>query len=450
VANVDAGIWQRIIEHVISHGGNLIRAWFSDVEPVAMDHGLLAIQAPGPDEQRYLEQHAVRLFTDAAQQATGRLVGVCFLAPTPATPPAEAAEASGEEGAAAPPAPPVADEVPPNPDYTFETFVAGPCSRLAHAACQAVCESPGRAYNPLFVHGDVGLGKTHLLHAICHEILRRHDDHRCVMLSCETFVNRFIEAVQDGRLHEFRYRYRQADVLIIDDVQFLAGREQTQEEFFHTFNTLYQMQKQIVVSSDRHPAEIPDLEKRLVSRFNWGLVTRVDRPSYETRVAIVRKKAALRSIRLADDVVCLIAATVDSNTRELEGAIAKVAMLAQVYDRPIDLDLAGEALGAGESRARREITIDQILEAVTSRFGVRLADLQSRKRSRSIAFPRQICMYLARTLTKHSLEEIGGYFGGRDHTTVLHANRTIGAQRRQDAELNAMLENLSRELQRSA
>ncbi|MFW6146611.1 MAG: chromosomal replication initiator protein DnaA [Planctomycetota bacterium] len=449
MANVDAGIWQSIIEHVISHGGNLIRAWFSDLDPVAMDHGLLAIQAPGPAEQQYLEQHASRLFTDAAQQATGRLVGVCFLAPGP-TGATDDAPADGDAPSAPAAVDAVPDEVPVNPDYTFETFVAGPCSRLAHAACQAVCESPGQAYNPLFVHGDVGLGKTHLLHAISHEILRRDPGRRCVMLSCETFVNRFIEAVQEGRLHDFRYRYRQADVLIIDDVQFLAGREQTQEEFFHTFNTLYQMQKQIVVSSDRGPAEIPDLEKRLVSRFNWGLVTRVDKPSYETRVAIVRKKAAMRSLPLGDDVVCLIAATVDSNTRELEGAIAKVAMLAKVYDRPIDLKLTGEALGAHEPVGRREITIDQILEAVTRRFGVRLADLQSRKRSRSIAFPRQICMYLARALTKHSLEEIGGYFGGRDHTTVLHANRTIGTQRRQDAELNAMLENLSRELQRSA
>ncbi|NLF29656.1 MAG: chromosomal replication initiator protein DnaA [Planctomycetes bacterium] len=441
MAQVDAGIWQSIIQHVISHGGGLIRPWFSDLEPVAMDHGLLEIQAPGPAQQRYLEQHASRLFTEGAQQATGRLVGVCFVAT------ATAVTADDED---APAAAAVPDEVPVNPDYTFETFVAGPCSRLAHAACQAVCESPGQAYNPLFVHGDVGLGKTHLLHAICHEIVRRHGDSRVVMLSCEAFVNQFIEAVQEGKLHEFRYRYRQADALIIDDVQFLAGREQTQEEFFHTFNTLYQMQKQIVLSSDRGPAEIPDLEKRLVSRFNWGLVTRVDKPSYETRVAIVRKKAALRSIRLGDDVVCLIAATVDSNTRELEGAIAKVAMLAKVYDRPIDLKLTAEALGAHEPSARREITIDLILEAVTSRFGVRLADLQSKKRSRSIAFPRQVCMYLARTLTKHSLEEIGGYFGGRDHTTVLHANRTIAARRGQDAELNAMLENLSRELQRSA
>ena len=441
--SVDVGLWQRITEHVVSHGGNLIRPWFAQLEPISMDRGLLEIQAPGTAEQRYLQRHATRLFTEGAQVATGRLVGVRFLTG------GDPAEASGSAGASAVEDQPPDYTDPINRDYTFETLVTGPCNRLAHAACVAVCESPGDTYNPLFIHGDVGLGKTHLLHAVCHELTRQSADVRYCVLSCETFVNHFIEAVEKGKLHEFRYRYRHADVLVIDDVQFLSNREQTQEEFFHTFNTLYQTQKQIILSCDRSPSEIPRLEDRLASRFSWGLVARVDKPGYETRVAIVRKKSRLRNIDVPEDVVCRIAAEVDSNSRELEGAIAKVAMLAKVYDRPIDMGVAEEALGTNEPRPQREISIERILDAVSRRFNVRLADIQSKKRTKSIAFPRQICMYLARQLTRHSLEEVGGYFGGRDHTTVLHANRTVQALRDGDGQVNATLEQLTRELQSS-
>ncbi len=437
MGEVNSGIWQRIIEHVINHAGNLIRPWFTQLEPVAMEHGLLEIQAPGHREQQYLQQHATRLFTEAAQIATGRLISVCFLAAKTETPPADDQPQTDF----------FAGAMPVNQDYTFDNFVTGRCNRLAHAACHAICESPGKTYNPLFIHGNVGLGKTHLLHAVCHELTARNPGAQCCLLSCETFVNHFIEAVERGKLHEFRYRYRHADLLVIDDVQFLAGHEQSQEEFFHTFNTLYQSQKQLILSSDRSPTEIAELEDRLISRFNWGLVARVEKPSYETRVAIVRKKAKWRQIEIPEDVVCLIAGTIDSNFRELEGAIAKVTMLAKVYDRPIDMAIANEALGAAVDQPRREVTIEQILEAVMQRFSIRLTDLQSKKRSKSIAFPRQICMYLARSLTRHSLEEIGGYFGGRDHTTVLHANRTIKAQRAQNVQLNATLEQLIRELQ---
>jgi chromosomal replication initiator protein len=451
VSSVDAGLWQRIIEHVVAHAGNLIRPWFDQLDPISMEHGLLEIQAPGPAQQRYLHQHALRLFTEAAQAATGRLVGVCFLLPpaaeapaVPAGTPAKLTAPGQDESPAGP------QEDPLNPEYTFENLVTGPCNRLAHAACVAVCETPGKTYNPLFIHGDVGLGKTHLLHAICHEMAGKSaNGGGYCMLSCEMFVNHFIEAVEHGQLHDFRYRYRHADVLIIDDVQFLSGREQTQEEFFHTFNALYQTQKQIILSSDRGPGEIEHLEDRLVSRFSWGLVARVDKPGYETRVAIVRKKARLRSMELGEDVVCLIAACVDSNPRELEGAIAKLALLAKAYGRSIDLSLAQEALGADGAPTKREITIQQILEAVTHRFNVRLADLQSHKRHKSIAFPRQVCMYLARQLTRHSLEEVGGYFGGRDHSTVLHANRTVQSLRQNDGQVNALLEQMTNELQRN-
>jgi chromosomal replication initiator protein len=442
MASVDPALWERIIQHVVTQGGNIIRPWFTQLEPVSLEHGLLEIQAPGKRELDYCRRHATSLFTEAAQAATGRLVGACFLSP--------AQRRNVEEGTYQPVEPAVAsaeESVPLGADYTFEAFVTGPCNRLAHAACLAVSEGPGKNYNPLYIHGSVGLGKTHLIQATCRKILERQADAKICMLSCEMFVNHFIESVERGQLHEFRYRYRHADILAIDDIQFLSAHEQTQEEFFHTFNTLYQAQKQIILTSDRGPGQIPDLEERLVSRFNWGLVAQIDRPCYEIRVAIVRKKARLRGVNLPEDVICFIAGSVESNTRELEGAIARVAMLAQVTGRTFDLPLAQDALGGPSAPARREITIEDILNAVTTRFNVRLADLQSRKRSRSIAFPRHICMFLARNLTRHSLEEIGGYFGGRDHTTVLYANRTVENLRSTDPQLHATLELITQELQ---
>ncbi|MHC4294488.1 MAG: chromosomal replication initiator protein DnaA [Planctomycetota bacterium] len=440
MAVVDRMLWQRIIQHVVASGGNHIRPWFTKLEPLSLEHGLLEIQVPGAKERSYCQKHASRLFTEAAQAATGRLVGVCFLTR------AEENELYEDTDIAAPLQPEQA-WTPFNEDYTFQSFVNGPCNRLPYAACLAVSESPGKTYNPMFIHGNVGLGKTHLLQATCHKIARNMPGTNICYLSCEAFVNHFIEAVERGQLHEFRFRYRHADVLAIDDIQFLSDHEQTQEEFFHTFNTLYQSQKQIILSSDRGPAQIPDLEERLVSRFNWGLVARIDRPCYETRVAIVRKKAKMRGVDLPENAICFIAGKIDSNTRELEGAISKIAMLAQVCDRRIDLALAEEALGTEPLPTKREVTIEHILNAVTSRFSVRLADLQSKKRSRSIAFPRQICMYLARTLTRHSLEEIGGYFGGRDHTTVLHANKMIERLRKEDAQFQATLDLLAQEIQ---
>ena len=445
MATVDRGLWTRIIQQVVADGGNIIRPWFTQLEPISLDYGLLEIQTPGRKEQKYCQRNATRLFTEAAQAATGRLVGVCFLT--------EAQQSTQPDASAAAGAALVEDDDTAlrfNEDYSFGTFVMGPCNRLAHAACTAVSEAPGRSYNPLFLHGSVGLGKTHLLQAACRRISAASERPNVCMLSCETFVNHFIEAVGRGALHEFRYRYRHADVLAIDDIQFLSDHEQTQEEFFHTFNTLYQSQKQIILSSDRSPSEISGLEERLVSRFNWGLVAQIDRPCYETRMAIVKRKAELRSVDLSQDVVCFIAGTIDSNTRELEGAISKVAMLARVTDRPIDVEVAREALGAARDAQRREITIESILSVVAPRYNVRLADLQSKKRNRSIVFPRQICMYLARTLTRHSLEEIGGYFGGRDHTTVMHANRSIAGKLAEDVTFQATIERLTREIQAKA
>ena len=443
MAAVDRALWELIVQKVVANGGNIVRPWFTQLEPIALEHGLLEIQVPGDHEQRYCRQQATRLFTDAAQQATGRLVGVCFLTR------AQFGSAGTEAEYVSSPMIPEDSASALIKDYTFDSFVTGPCNRLGRAASGAVSESPGRTYNPLFLHGSVGLGKTHLLHAACAKVKADNPKASICVLSCEMFVNHFIDAVQRGQLHQFRYRYRHTDVLAIDDIQFLADHEQSQEEFFHTFNTLYQSQKQIVLTSDREPKEIHRLEERLISRFNWGLVAQVGRPCYETRVAIVKKKAQMRNVQLPDEVICFIAGSIQSNTRELEGAISRISMLATVVDRPIDLALAEEAIGTRADQNGREVTIEDILNAVTSRYSVRLADLQSKKRSRSIALPRQICMYLARSLTRHSLEEIGGYFGGRDHSTVLHANKTINGLCHTDVELQATIESLTREIQAS-
>ena len=436
MASVTLRLWQQILAHIREHNESIVQPWFNSLEAVQLDNGVLEIRAASALKKGYLQKQAREAFVRAAQTVTGRLVGVRFVS---------------SEGRAVEPRPGgrLAESelytVPKN-DYTFDTFVVGRSNRLAHAACVAVSESPGQAYNPLFIHGSVGLGKTHLMQAVCQEVLRREPTARVLFLTCETFIHHFIEGVEKGDLHNFRYRYRHVDVLVIDDIHFLADRESSQEEFFHTFNTLYQSHKQIILSSDSAPSQIPSLEERLTSRFNWGLVARIDRPSYETRVAIVHKKAHLRGLTVPDDVVCFIATKIDSNTRELEGALTKVAGWAAINGGAINLELAKQALAESDVGQTQEISIQQIFDAVTSRFSVRLTDLQGKKRTKSIVYPRQICMHLARRLTRHSLEEIGGYFGGRDHTTVLYAIRTIDQQRSYDAHLQALLEEICHNL----
>jgi len=435
-SDLPEAVWQDILGYVRVHYPRLVRGWFDALRPGALENGELEIVAANSAQQRYLDVHCLQAFIAAAQAATGHLVTVRFSSKQT---PADATEDIW---------PVTQASTPLNPEYIFENFVVGPCNRLAHAASVAVSESPGTAYNPLFVHGDVGLGKTHLLQAICHAVASREPQAKILYLSCETFMNDFLEAVELGLLHSFRYRYRHVDVLVIDDVQFLADRERSQEEFFHTFNTLYQAQKQIVLSADSPPEEIPSLQERLVSRFKWGLVARIDAPCYETRMAIVRKKARLRGVDLPEEVVEYIASVVTTNTRELEGALQKTIGLSQAYGQPIDLALAQEALGESGT-PRRRVTIQEIIERVSRHFGVRPADIQGKRRTKSITLPRQVCMYLARELTDHSLEEIGGYFGGRDHTTVIHACRTVAALREQDAAIRQTLDDLAQSLRRA-
>ncbi len=315
-----------------------------------------------------------------------------------------------------------------NEDYVFEHFVVGPSNQLAHAASLAVANAPAQAYNPLFLHGSVGLGKTHLQHAICARVLAKKPEAKIIYLSCETFVNQFISAVEAGDMEDFRYRYRHVDMLLIDDIHFLARKERTQEEFFHTFNTLYNSRKQIVLSSDSPPREIPTLEDRLVSRFKWGLVTEIEQPDHETRVAIVRQKAERRGTTLPDGIAELIADNISTNVRELEGAVLRVIGYASLSGKPLTLDVAREALRDVVQPKERKVTIETILRTVAEHFGVKSSEITGKRRHKSISLPRQVCMYLARHLTEYSLVEIGGQFGGRDHTTVIYANEKIARE----------------------
>lgn len=426
--------WDDILAHLRLNHQPVVRGWFTDLQPAGIDTGALTIHAANDAQVRYLDRNARSAFVEAAQAATGRLIVVEFHAD------GQADGHSGNGSAHAFAA--LSDEIRLNPDFTFDNFVTGPSNRLAHAASLAVAGNPGVTYNPFFIHGGVGLGKTHLLQAIVRSVRERDEGLRCLYISCETFINHFIEAVERGALNEFRFRYRHVDLLVIDDIQFLAERERSQEEFFHTFNTLHQSQKQIVLSADCSPDEIPSLEERLVSRFNSGLVALMERPCPETRMAIVRKKAKLRCIEVPEDVVALIANKVETNIRDLEGALIKLDALSQTGDGRITSELATEALGM---RPRRSLKLPVLLDVVSRRFDVRIADLQGKKRSRTVTFPRHVSMYLARQLTPMSLEEIGGYFGGRDHTTVLHAARNIAKQVETDPQLQTMLDDIANE-----
>lgn len=335
-----------------------------------------------------------------------------------------------------------------SPHLDFDHFVVGPSNQLAHAASLAVAENPGRAYNPLFLHGSVGLGKTHLLNAICLKLLPKTQKIR--MMSCEAFVNQFVSALKAGSIDKLRDELRDSDVLVIDDIHFLSGKEQTQEEFFHTFNHLYQQGKQIVLSSDSLPRDIPKLEDRLISRFHWGLAVKLEPPCTETRMAIVTKKAEARGVSLPTDVVDFLARNITSNVRELEGAVVQLAALSSVTRKPITMDTAHEALRhlVNARPAPTRVATDDIIEAVCEHYNVRRSDVLSQRRTKNLAFPRHVAMFLTKELTTLTLSEIGNTFGGRDHSTVLHGINKIRGLRLKDNNLRAELERLEMILRR--
>jgi chromosomal replication initiator protein len=336
-----------------------------------------------------------------------------------------------------------------NPRNTFETFVVGSNNQMAHAAALAVAQSPAQAYNPLFIYGDTGLGKTHLMHAIGHTIQKNNPDSRIAYLSTEKFTNEFIQALQENSLTRFRQRYRNVDVILLDDVQFLAGKERIQEEFFHTFNDLFEQGRQIVLSSDRRASEIQKLEARLVSRFEWGLPADIQAPDYETRVAILRTKSAALKFDIPANVLQFIAQHISKNIRRLEGALIKVASYSALTHKPVDLAVAEMLLqDVLMEQAQNLLTIEVIQKRVADHFQIRHSDMTSKRRPANIAIPRQIAMYLTRQLTKHSLQEIGDAFGGRDHGTVIHACKAVDNMLEQDSSTRGAIDYLKAQLSR--
>ena len=339
---------------------------------------------------------------------------------------------------------------PLNPKYTFDSFVIGNSNRFAHAAALAVAEVPAKVYNPFFIYGGVGLGKTHLMHAIGHRILQIHPENKVLYISSEKFTNDFINAIMSGHPNSFRNRYRNIDVLLIDDIQFLAKKEQTQEEFFHTFNALHEANKQIIISSDRPPKDIPTLEDRLRSRFEWGLTTDIQSPDLETRIAILRKKALLENISMPNDVIVYISSRIDNNIRELEGAFNRVNAYAFLNRSPINIDLAMDALkDLFPKEKASQVTPIKIQEAVANHFKIKIDDLNSKRRTRNVTVPRQLAMYLCRELTDLSLPKIGELFGGRDHTTVIHAYEKVNRERQEDSRLSALIAEISARINNS-
>lgn len=334
-----------------------------------------------------------------------------------------------------------------NQKYTFDTFVVGNSNRFAHAASQAVAESPAKAYNPFFIYGGVGLGKTHLMHAIGHYILQQDPNCKVVYLSSEKFTNELINSIRDDKNVEFRNKYRTIDVLLIDDIQFIAGKERTQEEFFHTFNALHDANKQLVISSDRPPKEIPTLEERLRSRFEWGLITDIQPPDFETRIAILQKKAIMENIIVPDDVINFIATKIETNIRELEGALIRVVAYSSLTNCPIDMQLAEQVLkDLIPNRKPKQVTSVQIVKEVGNYFSINPEDFKSKKRTKDLAFARQVAMYLCCELTDLSLPKIGEEFGGRDHTTVIHARDKITSDIQQDVQLLNSIESIKKKI----
>ena len=335
-----------------------------------------------------------------------------------------------------------------NPKYTFKSFVVGAGNQFAHAACMAVAEQPAKAYNPLFLYGGVGLGKTHLLNAIGNYLAER-SDLRIAYLTTEQFTNEVINSIRYDKMIDLRKRYRNVDMLMIDDIQFLAGKERTQEEFFHTFNTLYEAHKQIVLSSDRFPKDMPDIEERLRSRFEWGLIADLQPPDVETRIAILRKKSEDERIALPEDVIHFLATTMKNNIRELEGSLVRVGAYSSLTGQTITLDMAKNVLRDLIGDKKKIVSIEDIQEVVGSKYHLKIADLKSRRRSKTLVHPRQIAMYLCRELTDASFPEIGRQFGGKDHTTIIHACRQITKAKEADSTLHTTLEGLKEQILRA-
>lgn len=422
--------------------------WIKSCEPISISSNIIKISVPNSFTQDILEKRYKDLLINSIEAACSKTYKLEFLIASEiqeAEEPKKEVKANKADNMSIT----VNDEMSStlNPKYTFDSFVIGNSNRFAHAASLAVAESPAKAYNPLFIYGGVGLGKTHLMHAIGHYILQNNPNAKVVYVSSEKFTNELINAIKDDKNEEFRTKYRSVDVLLIDDIQFIAGKERTQEEFFHTFNTLHEANKQIILSSDRPPKEIPTLEDRLRSRFEWGLIADIQAPDFETRMAILKKKADVENLNVANEVMVYIATKIKSNIRELEGALIRIVAYSSLTNREITVDLATEALkDIISNKQNKNITIDLIQDVVSTYFNLRVEDLKSQRRTRNVAYPRQIAMYLSRKLTDMSLPKIGEEFGGRDHTTVIHAYEKISEGLNRDESLENTINDITKKL----
>jgi len=439
--------------------------WFHEVELACMDDKSVTLRVPNPIHQFFIESNFLTVLQSAFEECGSGTREVRFVFSSNGEHSNGNGNGNGDAEAddfadiPAPVAEPAAPRRPNrqaigqslgmNPRNSFDTFVVGANSQFAHAASQAVAQSPAKTYNPLFIYGGSGLGKTHLLQAIGHHVLAARRDFKVAYISCEQFTNEFIDAIQHATLVRFRKRYRQADVLMIDDIQFLAGRERSQEEFFHTFNALHDGHKQIVLSSDRPASEIEKLEQRLVSRFEWGMTAELQPPDLETRIAILKKKAEAMSIVLDAWVIDFLADKIRNNVRRLEGALMRVATYKSISDRPVTRETIENLLrDILQEQARRVVTIDQIQRKVAEHFDVRIADMTSKRRPANIAFPRQIAMFISRRLTRASLTEVGDAFGGKDHGTVIHAEKLVKKRMEEDSDIRQTINLLETQLQR--
>jgi chromosomal replication initiator protein len=443
-------LWQKLSAALKPQvSADTFKRWFSAVELVGVTDKTLSFRVPNNIYQYWIESNHMAALQAAIVTAFGDPREIKFIS---SESPVDVSEIigvskhtdSGRETKSA-----SSSALGLNPRNTFESFVIGPNNEIAHAASLAVAQAPARTYNPLFIYGGVGLGKTHLMQAIGQYVFAKKKNMKVIYLSSELFINEFIDAIQHNNLVKFRKRYRQADLLCIDDIQFLGGKERSQEEFFHTFNTLFDGHKQIVLSCDRPASEIANLEHRLVSRFEWGLTAELQPPAVETRLAILRKKARGMQIKLPDETFEFLANRIRSNVRRLEGALMRVASFASLSGKQLTGEVIEHLLkDILQEEARTSITIEQIQRRVAEHFDVRLADMTSKRRPASIAFPRQVAMYLARELTKSSLNEIGDAFGGRDHGTVLHACKTVKKRMKEQDNIRQTISFIDSSLQR--
>ncbi|PIS29830.1 chromosomal replication initiator protein DnaA [Candidatus Saganbacteria bacterium CG08_land_8_20_14_0_20_45_16] len=436
-------LWNQVIPSLEkSLNKPIYEALLSSTKPIEVTNNQFRIAVPNEPVKNWLSKHCLTLLEQEVRQLSPEISSVLFYVGSPnlfSTPLLEQTSYKIEK---------LSTPIVPflNPRYTFNNFVIGNGNRFAHAASLAVAEAPGKAYNPLFLYGGVGLGKTHLMQAIGHQVATQNPSARILYITSETFTNELINSIRDDKTIQFRNKYRTIDLLMVDDIQFLAGKERTQEEFFHTFNTLYEASKQIVVSSDRPPKEIPTLEERLRSRFEWGLAADIQAPDFETRIAILRKKAELSEVTVANDILTYIASKVASNIRELEGALIRVVAYASLNNSEITIPLVDQVLKdifITKKLEEKNISIDLIKKVAAEYYSIRIDDMSAKIRTKEIAIARQIAMYLSRELTDASFPKIGDEFGGRDHTTVLHACEKIKGSMHKDQHIKEAIQSIS-------